>query len=146
MVGCEDHLSDDYTLSFNMRLSKDANGYYHLPINTNTWQTIHRVTATVDMVNFWIEWKSNLYWYVGDTLGYIVHTGLTDDLTYVSYDTSYMTGFNGMEVPTTNIVSYSNSYGELSNMIAPVKSMIGDTMELTASWYDGSIDFYIVLE
>jgi hypothetical protein len=31
-------------------------------------------------------------------------------------------------------------------MIAPVKSMVGDTMRLTATWYDGSKDFYIVLD
>jgi hypothetical protein len=24
--------------------------------------------------------------------------------------------------------------------------MVGDTMKLTADWYDGSLDFYIVLD
>ena len=31
---------------------------------------------------------------------------------YVSVDTSYVIGFNGMEVPTINPVSYSNGIGE----------------------------------
>ena len=96
--------------------------------------------------NFWVEWESNLYWYLGDTLGYFVHRGLTNNLVYVSYDTTYITGFNGMEVPTSNMISYSNSSGEINNMIAPVRSMIGDTLLLRATWYDNSKEFGIVLE
>ncbi len=87
-----------------------------------------------------------MYWYLGDTLGYVVKRGLTDNLVYVSYDTVYVTGFNGMEVPTSNQTSYSNSNGELNNMIAPIQTMVGDTMKLTANWHDGNMDFYIVLE
>ena len=64
----------------------------------------------------------------------------------MSVDTSYMIGFNGMEVPTTNIVSYSNSHGEVNNMIAPLKSMIGDTLTLTAIWYNSEKRFGIVLD
>jgi len=75
-------------------------------------------------------------WELGDTLGYYIHRGLTDDLEYVSYDTTYITGFSGMEVPTSNSASVSNSDGEVSNMIAPVKSMIGDTMTLQWEYYD----------
>jgi hypothetical protein len=51
-----------------------------------------------------------------------------------------------MEVPTTNQVSLSNGKGEINNMIAPVKSMIGDTMRLTAGWYTDMANFYIVLD
>ena len=57
-----------------------------------------------------------------------------------------MIGFNGLEVPTSNVLSYSNSYGQLSNMIAPVKSMIGDTLRLTARWYNGEETFDIILD
>ena len=146
LIGCEDTQSDDYTLLFNMQLFEDANGYYHLPLDTTNWQTIHRVTASVDAANFWVEWESNLYWYLGDTLGYIIRRNFDNYGQYVTVDTSYMIGFNGMEVSTTNIVSYSNSYGEINNMIAPIKTMIGDTMKLTANWYEGSTNFYIVLE
>ena len=70
---------------------------------------------------------------IRDTLGYYIHRGLTDDLEYVSYDTTYVTGFEGTLVPTSNTTSVSGEDGDVSNMIAPVKSMIGDT--LTLSWY-----------
>ena len=87
-----------------------------------------------------------MYWYLGDTLGYVVNQHLTDSGNYVSVDTSFMIGFNGQEVPTSNTVSYSNSSGELNNMIAPVRSMIGDTLQLTAIWYNSEKTFGIVLE
>jgi len=135
-----------------MRLPVDGNGYYHLTINRSSWQTIHRVSASVNNTDgvpiefFWVEWESDLYWYLGDTLGYVVNQHLTDSGNYVSVDTSFMVGFNGQEVPTSNTVSYSNSSGELNNMIAPVRSMIGDTLQLTAIWYNSEKTFGIVLE
>tara|TARA_R100000030_G_scaffold22676_1_gene16322 strand:- start:3356 stop:3688 length:333 start_codon:yes stop_codon:yes gene_type:complete len=96
--------------------------------------------------SFWMEWDANLYWYIGDTLGYVVSRGLNSELQYVNYDTNYVTWFNGFEVPTTNQVSYSSDNGELHNMIAPVRSMIGDTLILTAYWFNGSETFEIVLD
>ena len=96
--------------------------------------------------SFWVEWESNLYWYLGDTLGYVVKRNFNDAGMYVSYDTVYVTNFSGMEVPTSNKISYSSSDGVFNNMIAPVRSMIGDTLKLTAYWYDGKKDFYIVLD
>jgi len=122
-------------------ITKDDNDNYHLTINRNSWQTLYRVRGIVNKDGVTIEnmkfyWQSNLYWELGDTLGYYIHRGLTDDLEYVSYDTTYITGFSGMEVPTSNSASVSNSDGEVSNMIAPVKSMIGDTMTLQWEYYD----------
>ena len=155
LVGCSNPISSEgdvlAKLSFDMRLPKDTNGYYHLTIDGGKWQTLHRVSGSIrkgsfGVENFWVEWESNLYWDLGDTLGYVVKRGLTDNLEYVSYDTVYITGFNGMEVPTSNKTSFSNSRGELNNMIAPVQTMVGDTMKLTANWHDGNMDFYIVLE
>ena len=73
------------------------------------------MNLNLDVVRF--NWYSSHYWYIGDTLGYIVEYGLTDDLEYVGYDTSYITWFNGSEVPTTNCCSYSNSSGEVNNMM-----------------------------
>ena len=156
LISCENVLtsadSNTENLSFDMRLPVDGNGYYHLTVNRNTWQTLHRVSGSVVTEDgnpiefFWVEWESDLYWYLGDTLGYIINRHLNDSGVYVSVDTSYMIGFNGMEVPTTNIVSYSNSYGEVNNMIAPVKSMIGDTLTLTAIWYNSEKRFGIVLD
>ena len=122
-------------------ITKDDNDNYHLTINRNSWQTLYRVRGIVYKDGVTIEnmkfyWQSNLYWELGDTLGYYIHRGLTDDLEYVSYDTTYITGFSGMEVPTSNTASVSNADGEVSNMIAPVKSMIGDTLILNWEFYD----------
>ena len=70
---------------------------------------------------------------------------------YVYYDTSYVTQFNGLEVPTINEASYSNSEGEINTMFAPVKTMIGDTVKIWIYWFDESyeeyrLDFEIVLD
>ena len=150
-IGCEavEPSSEDDTnniiMTIEPRLDVDENGYYHLMIDRNNWQTIHRVSGHLNYENgssaelIKVIWSSNLFWYLGDTLGYIVHEGLTDDLIYVSYDTTYITGFNGLEVPTSNQTSYSNAEGEVNNMIAPVRSMIGDTM--TVFWRFSGNDY-----
>jgi len=118
-----------------------------MTLDRQRFQTIHRVSGLIeDVENFWVEWDSNLYWYIGDTLGYVVNQRLNAMGRYVSLDTSYIIGMNGQEVPTTNKISYSNSYGEINNMIAPVNTMIGDTMILTARWYNGEKDFKIILK
>ena len=157
LFGCESpyiqNPSDevDATLSFDMRLPEDSNGYYHLTVNRNTWQTTHRVSGEIKtedypIENFRVEWESSHYWYLGDSLGYIVNRTLNANGQYVSIDTSYMVGFDGQEVPTTNMVSLSNGSGEINNMIAPVRSMIGDTLTLTAIWYNSEKRFGIVLD
>jgi hypothetical protein len=153
IISCEDSSNAIIyrELSFDTRLTEDGRGYYHLTLNKDSWQTLHRVSGLIQeegigIENFWVEWESNLYWYISDTLGYVVSRGLDMNLHYVNYDTTYLTQFNGMEVPTSNRISYSNSNGEVNNMIAPVRSMVGDTMRLTARWYDGEKDFYIILK
>ena len=150
LISCEDN-NNHHELSFDLRLTEDGRGYHHLTLDKNNWQTLHKVTGSIQdegfgVENFWVEWESNLYWYIGDTLGYVVRRNFNDKGMYVSYDTTYLTQFSGMEVPTSNIMSYSNSKGEINNMIAPVRSMVGDTMRLTARWYDGKKDFYIILD
>ena len=62
------------------------------------------------------------------------------------YDTVYITQYNGFTVPTTNQVSYSNGYGEINNMIAPVQTMKGDTMYLTATFFQWSITDWETIE
>ena len=141
IVGCDTRVGPDYDELFfdvDTRLSLDENGYYHLVMERDSWQTLHRISGSVyteeepaELIRF--NWYSSHYWYIGDTLGYVVSFGLTDDLEYVSYDTTYVTGFEGTLVPTSNTTSVSGEDGDVSNMIAPVKSMIGDT--LTLSWY-----------
>lgn len=136
---------ESIVFTINPGLDIDDNGYYHLTLDQTKWQTIHRVSGTTlyddgipaELVK--VYWESNLFWYLGYTLGYIIHEGLTDYLVYVSYDTTYITGFSGMEVPTSNQVSYSNSDGEVNNMIAPVRIMVGDTMILSWEYYDETV-------
>ena len=109
-ISCEDDVQVN-SLSFDMRLPKDKNGYYHLTIDRNNWQTLHRVSGSITYEgygeeNFVVEWESNLYWFLGDTLGYIIDREFsTYTGQYVSRDTTYMIGFNRRVVPTTNKVS-----------------------------------------
>ena len=138
LISCEDN-NTHHELSFDLRLTEDGRGYHHLTLDKNNWQTLHRVSGLIRDEGFGVE----NFW--GDTLGYVVKRNFNDEGMYVAYDTTYLTQFSGMEVATSNMISYSNSNGEINNMIAPVKSMVGDTMKLTARWYDGSKDFYIIL-
>ena len=161
LFGCSDSVSsfesvepDVIRVELNPRLNVDDNGYYHLELSDN-WQTLHRVSGTayindVPLEVLRVNWESSHYWYLGDTLGYIVNRYLTDDGIYVTVDTSYVIGFNGMEVPTINPASYSNSDGEVNTMIAPVQSMIGDTMTVRMYFWNNEYEmidevFYIVL-
>tara|TARA_B100000809_G_scaffold161562_1_gene158866 strand:+ start:348 stop:773 length:426 start_codon:yes stop_codon:yes gene_type:complete len=141
-------------------LEVDDNEYYHLTIDTTKWQTIHRFSGSVEYLSerdelsaegVRFEWESSHYWYLGDTLGYVIRRGLTDELEYVNYDTIYVTNFSGMEVPTINPASYSNGKGEFNQMFAPVKSMRGDTVTVTVSHQDyygewQGVKFYVVLD
>ena len=141
-IGCEDITYEGegepyIMLEWDARLPIDGNGYYHLEMDRDNHQTLHRLSGFVTdngepLQNFRVTWESDLYWTLGDTLGYIVHSGYTDAWVYVAYDTTYVIGFSGEEVRTTNWASYSDSYGEFSNMIAPVKTMIGDTLNVGA--------------
>ena len=138
----------DAGLNSEYPLTHDANGYYHLELGQN-WQTIHRISGTAYMNDIPLEvlrvqWESDLMWYLGDTLGYIVNRNFDDNGMYVSIDTSYITGFNGMEVPTINCCSYSNSDGEVNTMIAPVQTMVGDTM--TIRMYFWNNDYELIEE
>ena len=70
----------------------------------------------------------------------------TDQWVKVAFDTTYIVPFSGLEVPTSNTISYSNYYGQINNMIAPVLSMVGDTLTLKSEWFDGKRTFNIVLD
>jgi hypothetical protein len=160
LFGCSDSVAfesvepDVIRVELNPRLNVDDNGFYHLELG-ESWQTLHRVSGTayindVPLEVLRVNWESSHYWYLGDTLGYIVNRYLTTEGVYVSVDTSYVIGFNGMEVPTINPASYSNSDGEVNTMIAPVQSMIGDTMTVRMYFWNNEYEiidevFYIVL-
>ena len=132
---------DEIVFDLEPRLEQDENGYYHLELNPSSFQTLHRISGHIYLNDEPLEvmrfyWESSHYWMLGDTLGYIVHQGLTDDLIYVSYDTTYITWFSGFEVPIVNGASYSNADGEVNTMMAPVRTMLGDTATIQYSFYD----------
>ena len=121
------------------RLEQDVNGYYHLQLNPSSFQTLHRLSGNIyrngiplDVMKF--NWESSHFWMLGDTLGYFIHRGLTDDLEYVSYDTTYITGFSDFIVPTINCCSYSNSDGEVNTMFGPVWTMRSDTIMVSVGY------------
>jgi len=154
LVGCSDDYGTKYSekenfISYDLRLPKNENGDYYLNLNQEKWQTIHRVDGKVygsdDLEYHQIHWKSNLYWVIGDTLGYVVKRKLSDDVVYVNYDTTYVTQFDGYEVRTTNNTSYTHEDGTFSNVIAPVKTMVGDTLRLTAIFDYQEKTFEIIL-
>ena len=126
----------------------DMNGYYHLELGQD-WQTLHRISGSVSPVKQdWaltkVYWESSHYWLIGDTLGYIVHQNWTlndNGYLYMNNDTSYVTWFDGFEVPTINETCYSTNVGEINIMFAPVQSMEGDTITITgiAHFADGYI-------
>jgi hypothetical protein len=135
------------------RLDVDANGYYHLVLKGMTWQTTHRLSGHITAEeqpaeNVRIEWTSSHYWRLNDTLGYYIDYGYTDQLEYVALDTTYITGFGDYIAPTVNCCSYSNADGEINTMIAPVRSMIGDTMTVGIQFSDDEPigEFFIILE
>ena len=162
LFGCSDSVSsfesvepDVIRVELNPRLNVDDNGYYHLELSNN-WQTLHRLSGTayindVPLEVLRVQWESSHYWYLGDTLGYIVNRYLTEDGVYVSVDTSYVVGFNGMEVPTINPASYSNGEGEVNTMFAPVRTMKSDTVTIRMYFWNNDYkivdeSFYIVLD
>jgi hypothetical protein len=152
---CEDNklVYDDIDLVYNINLPIDDNGYYHMELSDN-WQTIQRLTANLksehlnnrkngerDLVEtIKVYWESSHFWILGDTLGYIIKRGLTDDLQYVNYDTVYVWGFEGESVPTVNGVSYpvnvNDDTWEVNTMAAPVSTMLGDTMTVWTYYWD----------
>ena len=153
-IGCEnfttnnDNNEDEIEAVFNLdpRLDQDDNGYFHLELDPTSFQTIHRISGHIygdgeplNVVRFY--WESSHYWILGDTLGYIVNIGLTDQMVYVSIDTSYIIGFEGFEVPTINCCSYSNSEGEVNTMFAPVWTMRYDTVLVSVGYINNNYNF-----
>ncbi len=96
---------EEPTLEIDGRLPIDGNGYYHLELNQDTNQTIHTIGGTINNHEIYnplkVEWSSNLEWVYQDML-----------------------------VDVTNHSSYSIN-GEVSNVIAPIRTMVGDTLILT---------------
>ena len=96
------------TLEIDGNLPMDTNGYYHLQLNQDTNQTIHTVIGTVDYTEYWdeplkVSWDSNLSWV-----------------------------YQGDDVSTSNQASYVVD-GKVHNVIAPINTMLGDTLILTGT-------------
>ena len=102
-------IGSEYSLpimELDARLPIDSNGYYHLVLNQNSNQTIHRITGKVENITepTKVYWDSNLVWY-----------------------------FNGEEVPTINSVTYIGDMGEIDTVIAPIFGMRNDTLIVKAT-------------
>ena len=145
--GKEEHIPLEHNFEIDARLPIDSNGYYHLQLGQD-WQTLHRISGNVspiihDYNTAKVHWSSSHFWYIGDTLGYIVHQNntLNDYYYYMTPDTTYITWFEGEEVPTINSISYQTNDGEINTMIAPVRSMMHDTLSIRA--YPEFADGYI---
>ena len=133
----------------NFPLTLDANGYYHMTMDMGRWQTtktlygyVYRDGNPMNVLRF--GWASSHYWLLGDTLGYIVQIGLNDEFQYVAYDTTFITGFADHVVPCVNGSSYSREDGMVNTVIAPVRTMRGDTMTIFYGWYDDWKDEEII--
>lgn len=120
----------------------DGDGVYELELSNDNWQTLAKIDFSVTRDGVAeefvpIRFASNLFWQLNDTLGYFIHRNLTDNVEYVAYDTTYVTG-GGIHdlVSTTNISSMTDTDGTTTNWIAPVKSMRGETFVLYYSYYD----------
>ena len=110
-------LIQEPTLELDGRLPMDSNGYYLLELNDSSHQTIHSVSGTVGNTLYWdepmkVDCESNLTWYLQDEF----------------------------EVSTSNQSSYVVN-GKVMNVIAPIKTMVGDTLILT-----GTIRDYLVTD
>ena len=108
-------LLEEPKLELDGRLPIDTNGYYHLELNQNTNQTIHTISGTIN--NYYsneplkVSWDSNLNW-----------------------------SYHGENVSTSNQSSYVVD-GKVHNVIAPINTMVGDTLILT-----GTIREYLVTD
>ena len=133
-VGCSNPYEPEIlpiTFELDARLDKDVNGYYHLEFG----------------------WGSTHYWVIGDEFGYVIaNNGLTDDMNYVGYDTTSLNWFAGNTVPIVNGSSYSRGDGEVNTVIAPVRTMRGDTATIFYSYLDNWTyeetfgEFYIIFD
>jgi hypothetical protein len=160
-VGCSNPYEPEIlpiTFELDARLDKDENGYYHLELHPVNWQTTHRLSGYVyrgggpiNTIEF--GWGSSHYWVIGDEFGYVIaNNGLTDDMTYVGYDTTSLNWFAGNTVPIVNGSSYSRGDGEVNTVIAPVRTMRGDTATIFYSYLDNWTyeetfgEFYIIFD
>lgn len=157
LTSCEDtimdELPDNYTLELDSRLDTTDDGLYKLELNStqNSIQTIHRISGKLlnngeEPYPQLVEWESSHNWTLNDTAYVIVRRTINALGNWVTIDTSYVTGFNGIDVPTINEFSYSGTGGEINTVIAPIDDMVGDTLIVKARFEDIQETIRIVLE
>jgi|TARA_B110000240_G_scaffold86624_1_gene98572 hypothetical protein len=146
-------ISDLYTLELDGRLDTTDEGLYKLELNStqNSIQTIHRISGKLlnngeEPYPQLVEWESSHNWILNDTAYVIVRRTINALGNWVTIDTSYVTGFNGSNVPTINEFSYSGTNGELNTVIAPIDNMVGDTLIVKARFEDLQKTIRIILE
>ena len=149
LIGCEFEPHQPIEYNFELypeSLIEDGRGYYHFKLSdgivwNNKTSRIKMVANTNNPNTQKVGFATSHYWILDDTLGYVVSRGLTDDLVYVSYDTTYITQFSGFEVPLINGAGYTKEGFAYSWMAVPF-SMIGDTVYVMSRY----VDEYEVLE
>ncbi len=108
-----------------------------IELNDYSWQTLvtmyGRLEADADVQHVRVEWQSDMFWIVGDTTGYFrlncrtCVDGFWYDRDGVIEPMVY--NFHSM-APVTNQVSLTDSEGTFGNVLAPVRSMRGNSMWL----------------
>ena len=140
---------ENYEMTLNPRLEQNDDGYYLLTVVDNGTQTIHRISGHVTLNGVPLEyqrviWESSHYWFLSDSVAFIIRrnscpTNQSHNIqcvfvinSGVIQDTVYLSQFEGIEIPTVNMVSLSAADGEINTVFAPIYAMMGDTVEVTA--------------
>ena len=167
LVSCEDNIIEPipptYQLTIDSLLTedgkqsieRDSNGYYLLDLEptSDTKQTVRRITGRVLKDSSEptppevIDWESSHTWVTGTDNGYYVRRVINALGQWVIVDTNYINIPSGLIVPTINPTSISGDVGEINTMIAPIYSMRGDTMIVTAKlWTPYNKTYYDTLK
>ncbi len=167
LVSCEDNIIEPipptYQLTIDSLLTedgkqsieRDSNGYYLLDLEPtlDTKQTVRRITGRVLKDSSEptppevIDWESSHTWVTGTDNGYYVRRVINALGQWVIVDTNYINIPSGLIVPTINPTSISGDVGEINTMIAPIYSMRGDTMIVTAKlWTPYNKTYYDTLK
>jgi hypothetical protein len=146
LVSCDDGIyiepfTDlDYQLNVDARLPMDDRGFYHLTINNQSNQTIHRLSGRL-LKNGKepnppekVFWESSHMWVLTDSIGYIIRRTIDSRGRWSNVDTLVVRGFGNQSVPTINCCSYSGTNGEINTIIAPIREMKGDTL-IIRTWF-----------
>lgn len=134
---------DDYILTIDGRLPLDSNGFYHLKLRRDRYQTVHRISGSLldadgkaPYQEQKIAWESSHTWSFlpGDTVITIYRRNVDQTGHWVVIDTAAFVAPMEMIVPTVNASAYSSASGEINTVVGPVLDMLGDTMTIRATW------------